>query len=102
MNIETMVEVLGKYGIGGLMMIVLCFISYLIIKHILKQSDKILDSAMTAQKEWQRAIDEHTAQAKSFHDQVTEAHRYQKQEHEKMIENLGEQAKVLARINGYK
>jgi len=84
------------------MMIVLCFISYLIIKHILKQSDKILDSSMQANEKWQKVIDEHTAQAKEFHNQVIEAHRYQKIEHEKMIENLGEQGQILKRINGYK
>lgn len=102
MGIDTMADILGKYGIGALVIVVLCVISFLIIKHILTQSDKILDSAMQVNEKWQKAIDEHTAQAREFSTAVNTAHEFQRKEHEKMIANLDEQAKILVRINGYK
>ncbi len=102
MGADVMAEIIGKYGVGALVIIVLCVISFLIIRHILKQSDKILDSAMVANEKWQKAIDEHTAQAREFHNVVNQAHEYQRKEHERMITNLDEQAKILVRINGYK
>lgn len=116
-------ELFGKHGIGVGLIIVLCVISYLIIRHILNQSSKILDMAMSLNEKWQKCIDEHTAQASAFHNQVSEAHKYQRDEHKEMIEslqimnanaeqrgkaldrindNLEEQGKVLARINGIK
>ncbi len=73
MGADTLTEILGKYGIGAMVVVVLCIISYAIIKHILKQSDKILESAMQANEKWQKVIDEHTSQAREFHNTQTEA-----------------------------
>jgi hypothetical protein len=80
--------------------------------------------------QFQACINDHTSQAKEFHTQVSEAHKYQRDEHEKLLSglikfekehqnrqnessrmielleklliNTQEQGQVLARINGYK
>jgi hypothetical protein len=109
-------------GIGVGLAIALISILYLVVKHVLKSQDKILEMATTQNEGWQKAIGEHTAQAKQFHDSVIEAHRYQREEHkegnnklieqsvmfanmikliEKISANLDEQGKTLTRINGY-
>jgi hypothetical protein len=57
---------------------------------------------------FRQSIVEHNERASAFHTQVTEAHKYQRDEHAKMIENqsticnsLKEVEKALGRINGY-
>lgn len=42
-----------------------------------------------------KTIDEHTIQAREFHNNVNEAHRYQREEHKEMIQ-------ILGRMNGHK
>lgn len=98
--------------------------------NILASQLKILDDSKTERANWQtimigyqKTIEQTSAQASEFHKQVTEAHNYQREEHAKTLEglntlcitvreskdclnqikeNLGEQGKVLARINGFK
>lgn len=110
----------GGMGVG-MAMALICII-ILVIKHVLKSQDKILDMATVQNAGWQKVMDEHTSQAKEFHTQVSEAHKYQREEHkeqssklieevtmtcamlkliEKVSMNLEEQGKTLARINGY-
>jgi len=110
----------GGIGIG--LAIALIYVLYLVVKHVLKSQDKILDMATVQNEGWQKAITEHTAQSKQFHDSVVEAHKYQRDEHkeangklieqsvttanmlkliEKISTNLDEQGKILLRINGY-
>lgn len=92
---NTMVEVVGKYGIGALVILVLCFISYKIIKHLLMQSDRILESSIIAQEKWQKAIDDHTIQAREFHQQVSDAHKFQREEHNVMMKSLEENCRAI-------
>jgi hypothetical protein len=68
-------------GIAVGLSVALISILYLVVKHVLKSQDRILDMATTQNEGWQRAITDHTAQAKQFHDSVTEAHKYQREEH---------------------
>jgi HSP90 family molecular chaperone len=51
---------------------------------------------------FQRELQAHTLNAASFHEQVTEAHRFQREEHEKLMSQMDEVSKTLLRINGYK
>lgn len=116
---------LSAYKEGGLILvlvIVLSIISFFIIRHMLCQSDKILKMAMDMNEKWQKVIGEHTSQNKSSQERADEAHRYQREEHREMIttltninsdaqvkqkalekicDNLDEQGKVLARMNGH-
>jgi len=110
----------GGMGIG--LALALITILYLVVKHVLKAQDKILDMATTQNEGWMRAIEEHSSQAREFHSSVIEAHKYQREEHketndklieqavvtadmlkliEKISTNLEEQGKTLLRINGY-
>ena len=92
-------------GVAGLIFIPFLFL----LRWVLAEMKLILEREFTERNQWagiirgfQDSINEHTAQAKIFSEGVVEAHRFQRAEHEKMIDNLDEQGKVLARINGYK
>ena len=110
----------GGMAIG--LALALVAILYLIVKHVLKSQDKILDMATIQNEGWMKAIGEHSSQAREFHSSVIEAHKYQREEHkdandkliqqvtmtismlkliEKISNNLDEQGKTLLRINGY-
>ncbi len=75
---------ISNFGVvAGLLIILilaLCWISYRIIMHIIKQSNDILKIAMDMNEKWQKAIETHTEQAKEFHTQVNQAHEYQRKE----------------------
>lgn len=114
-----------QYGLGGLIFAAFMFL----LKWVLKQQEKILDGSkdermqsQTVIQGYQKTLDQMNIQSGEFHKQVTEAHNYQRNEHEKMLEglnnvclvtrqhadcltkikdNLDEQGKALARINGY-
>jgi len=129
-EITQLITLVDKYGIATVLVVLLVVMSYLIIRHILKQSDAIMNMAMAMNEKWQKTIDEHTAQAREFHNQVSEAHKHgrdehekimtslnqicenskislieherRKDEHEKMITNLNDITVTLGRINGFK
>jgi len=115
-----------QLGFGGVIFLAFMFL----LKWVLKTQEKILDNAKEERASGQvvisgylKAIEQMNVQSSEFHKQVTEAHSFQRHEHEKLIEginnvcmiakqnsevlnkikeNLDEQGKVLARINGYK
>jgi len=91
----TVIDVLVKHGIGTALTLVGCYLFWKIIQHILKQQEVIMKMATEQNQHWQSVISEHTASAKAFHEEVKEAHRFQREEHKEMITTLG-------RINGYK
>lgn len=95
MGETNILKIITETGIGVGLVVVLCYISYAIIKHILKQGDNLLKMAMEQNEKWQKVIDEHTAQVREFHNQMNEASKYQRSEHAEII-------KILGRINGYK
>jgi hypothetical protein len=98
-----------------------------IVDNAMAQLERERDRSAEVYNKLSHAIDEHTTQAKEFHNEVRTAHGYQREEHnklidgmtsmcgeikrcsentqkehERMITNLDEQAKVLLRINGEK
>lgn len=115
-----------QLGFGGLIFTAFMFL----LKWVLKTQEKILDNAreerVSAQKVnegYLKTIEQINIQSGEFHKQVTEAHNYQRTEHEKILEGLNkaclmnqqygdclekikdslvEQGRVMARINGYK
>ena len=91
----TLVDILVKHGIGTALTIVGCVILWRLIRHILDQQAQIMKMALEQNEHWQTVINQHTHSAKSFHEEVKEAHRFQREEHKEMIATLG-------RINGYK
>lgn len=71
------------FGIAGILLL------FFIVKHVLRQQEKILDMATVQNNNWQKSLDEHTSQAKAFHEQVAEAHKYQREEHSECHKNIG-------------
>jgi hypothetical protein len=73
------------FGVGFM---ALCFI---IVFYILKQQKEILQQAKEERavflytiERFTKAIEDHTAQAREFHNNVTEAHKFQREEHQEM------------------
>ena len=104
-------KVVSEYGLATGIFLLLFFI----IKWILEEVKKILEREAKERSEWagiiqgfQRGLLEHTANAQAFHDEVKEAHRYQREEHLKLAElqdttcrNMKEIEQALGRLNGY-
>jgi len=95
----------GKFAEYGLIGLVVAALFFLIWRWSVWIMGWIRERDMqqaAERKAWADIIDRmnecwaaHTAQAKQFHDSVTEAHKFQREEHKEMIITLG-------RINGYK
>lgn len=113
MDLMTIVKTLGEFGMGIVAVAAILFMSW----RLLIKGEKVLDRVMNeAAADRERAadlfkrlaqvIDEHTAQAKVFHDQSTSAHGFQREEHKDMICNLRdicssmkEQVDMLKRVD---
>lgn len=121
----TEANILTQFGIAGLLFVAFMFL----LKWVLKTQDKILADAKEERTTWQNVISNYQAaitqisvQSSEFHKQVSDAHTFQRGEHEKIInglntvcinaqkhtdvldqikENLEEQGQVLLRINGH-
>ena len=119
-------ELITQFGIGGLIFLAFMFL----LRWVLKTQEKILIDARDERQSWQTIISTHQTNLTSLNNaqreiisQMSEAHRYQRDEHKEMIDNLKgicmtvkeiqdltqnscqiltEHGKTLARINGYK
>lgn len=92
---EQLAKLINDYGLGIGLVIVLCYISYSIIKHILKQGDNLLKLAMEQNEKWQKVVNEHTAQAREFHNISIEAYRHQREENNKIIDRIDKSNDLL-------
>lgn len=120
------IKVLDSFGLAGLFGIAFVVLMFCIIKWTLDFVGKLINQyntdrenwlkqAIAERDNWLKAIDKqndtwslHTQQAKIFHELVNEAHKYQREEHTKMIDILNsgisehkEMILTLGRINGY-
>jgi len=84
-----------EFGLIGIVFGAIFALLFIIIKWTLSTTKDILNQAAEERKSWIKAIEERNTALKAFNDSVTEAHKYQREEHKQMIE-------VLGRINGYK
>lgn len=104
-----------EFGLNGLIMgSVIGLLSYVIHMTLCTTKD-ILKRADESQKAWQQvfhqvslAIESHSSNSRSFHEQVESAHKYQREDHERLqrlqeknIVAMDEVQKALGRINGY-
>ena len=89
---EIRLEVLVmQLGFGVLIFVAFMFLLKWVVAYqdkLLAMANNLLAQASEQNRQWQKAIDAHTAQAIEFHKQVTEAHGFQRTEHERMIKNL--------------
>jgi hypothetical protein len=119
-------KIITQFGFAGLIFVAFMFL----LKWVLKQQETILEDSK-AEREisnktiqtFQISIAELSATNKDSHDAIGEAHKYQRDEHIKMMEglnnitnaatnntnclekikeNLQEQGNILVRINGFK
>lgn len=98
-----------ELGLSAVLALVLAGILIFFVKWLVKHVNSLLDNAKQAQIMYQETIakflkdlEEHTQQAKAFHEEVKTNNTYVRNEHDRMIKNLDEQYKVLLRINGEK
>lgn len=87
------------FGVGFM---VLCFV---IVFYILKQQKDILQQAkeergvfLSTIEKFTKAIEEHTSQAKEFHNNVNAAHIFQREEHKDMQNSQNSICSTLALI----
>jgi len=87
------------FGVGFM---VLCFV---IVFYILRQQKDILLQAKEERSVFldtigklTKAIDEHTAQAREFHNNVTEAHKFQREEHKDLAEAQNKTCQTLSLV----
>ncbi len=109
MDIPGLAKIIGELGFGAVCMGAVLFASWKllnwgkgIVDNAMAQLERERDRSADVYNKLSKAIDEHTSQAREFHMEVRNAHGYQREEHNKMIQNLDEQYKVLLRINGEK
>jgi hypothetical protein len=91
-----------EYGLLGVVICAVIVLLYKIVMWTLATTKEILAQAAKEREcftekiaEVTKALDSHSATAREFHNQVVEAHKFQREEHKEMIISLG-------RINGYK
>jgi hypothetical protein len=99
---DDLVKLCQEMGLGVTLALATFVAFFFLLKWVLKTSAVMLDKMHEREmKSWevmngyQKALLDHTAQAKEFHNSVTEAHKYQREEHGQMIQ-------ILGRMNGYK
>lgn len=87
-----------QFGMGGVI-----FVGFLIVlkwvfetmRQMVKDVAEERRLNQEIQQQFAKSIKEHTESARAFHDEVKEAHKFQRDEHKEMID-------ILGRINGYK
>ena len=87
------------FGVGFM---ALCFV---VVFYILKQQKEILLQAkeeravfLSTIERFTKAIEDHTAQARGFHETVSRAHEYQREEHKDMQESQNSICQTLSLV----
>ena len=82
-----------EFGLAGLLAGSGTLLLFFVVKWTLETTKMILDQAaherevfQQLQANWITAIQDHTAQARAFHDEVKQAHQFQREEHQKIME----------------
>lgn len=101
----ALVKIIGEYGLGLGVLAILGLFG----RGVLGEIRKILERDHEERMKWsdiiigfQKSITEHTQNAQAFHREVADSHKYQKEEHEKLSNQMDEVTRALGRINGYK
>ncbi|MBU0683113.1 MAG: hypothetical protein KJ864_02335 [Candidatus Omnitrophica bacterium] len=105
-----------QFGLIGLISGAIVLILFFVIKWVLNTTNKIIENNNDEREKWfgiftsmSASVNNQNNALVEFRRQVAEAHGYQKQEHEKVLENQGKIATTLTsaveaigRINGFK
>jgi len=95
MGYSDFFKCITENSLGVVLAVIIAFFFYKVLMHILAHQSDITKMATEQNEHWQGIISEHSANAKAFHEEVKDAHKYQREEHKEMIASLG-------RINGFK
>lgn len=85
---KSLMEAAYYYGLGIVLAIGGMVMLFFIIKWVLieKRDERRMFNDIISQMN--KSIDKHTEQAAVFHQMVVEAHKYQREEHQRMIDTL--------------
>lgn len=90
---DNIAPMLTQFGVAGLLFVVLM----IILKWVLTEMGRILEKEDIERKKWQEiilgfqnCIQEHSIQAKQFHESVSEAHKFQREEHREILAGVSE------------
>jgi hypothetical protein len=107
MDFSSLVKLISEAGIAIVSVSSIIFMSWKLLSWGKQIVDTVLAQMATQNTAWQalidrstKAIEEHTQAACTFHDRVDEAHKYQREEHQKLISILEDIKIALIRMNG--
>lgn len=107
---ETLLDkTLINFGFPAALVLIMLWGFYKVVQWIMNQQ-ALLIAQWTAEKTCLHAIidrqtvalNQHTEQAKDFHNEVKTAHEFQRKEHEQLADILTGIGEAVGRINGYK
>ena len=98
-----------QFGLGVALSFAILVMFFFILKWTMKQQDNILKLAESRDVAWREvtnnlksSIDKQILDSTFTSNTVAEAHRYQREEHKDLMEQMREVTASLGRINGYK
>lgn len=96
------ISIFKEIGLNDPQLLLIAVLFFFLLKWVLKTSEHQLKGMAAERAQWQAMIQHFAGELgkitetnKAFHEEVKEAHRYQREEHKEMISCLG-------RINGYR
>ena len=94
-NIYLMV--FQKYGLPICMLFMMAGLFTILLKWVMRQSEKLNKQSIDREEKLlsiigghQKALEDHTLQAKDFHSEMKQAMHYNRKEHEQLMENYKE------------
>lgn len=90
-----MIQAVKELGLSAVLTLSILALTVWLVRYIVIKLAKEIERNTENQDRVRIALEQHEKSA-------AEAHKYQRDEHIEMINNLKEQGMVLARINGYK
>lgn len=98
---DLLISVLRQFGFSAAMCLLMLWGFYKFIKWFMEQSEKREQCYREIIDRQTLALNEHTSQAKDFHNEVKTAHEFQRKEHEQLAGILQGIQEAVGRINGY-
>jgi hypothetical protein len=96
-------ELLSKHGLGIVMVLFVMFLFMSILKWTMSQIERTIASAERREEEsrhlWdahRAALEAHTECSKAFHQEVSTAHTFQREEHDRQLKAL---ESIIVRLN---
>ena len=98
---DLIASVLRQFGFSAAMCLLMLWGFYKFLRWFMEQSEKREVCYREIIDRQTLALDEHTSQAKDFHNEVKTAHEFQRSEHKQIADILKGIEEAVSRINGY-